>query len=1027
MDKLACYCSVLFALILESCLPCVHADEVQFNRDIRPILSDNCFACHGPDASGRKADLRLDERSSAIDSGAIVVTESAASELLKRVLSSDPDSIMPPPTTGKKLTSKQIQLLRQWIDQGAEYQSHWSFIPVPKSIALPESSPFASWAKQDLDRFVAASWIPRGLTPAPEASRAQWLRRVSFDLTGLPPSIDELRAFEQDTAPEAYERVVDRLLDSDAYGERMASMWLDVARYADTFGYQSDVGMEMWPWRDWVIRAFNQNLSYRDFVRWQTAGDLIPNANLDSRIATGFNRLHRQTNEGGSVVEEFRIANIADRTTTNGTAFLGLTLECARCHDHKYDPILQKEFYRLSAYFADIDELGVYSHFTHSAPTPALLLYSGEQESQHRDATAAVEKANSSWAAALSKAMERTLPPADITNALPPPPEPDFQSALEGDVPGVVGKATRCDGDEEIKLKDVPDFGRADPFTISIWVKPAHMQSRMILLHQSVAAEDSAFRGIQWTIDDGHPEFSMIHFWPGNAVRVESTATIPTDEWSLLTVTHDGSGTANGLSLFINGKRTPHHVERDQLTRDVKHRSEWGDSSAGKVKMAIGARFRDIGLRDGCVDELRVFSRWLSAVEVASLFASVRGGDWQPNLSKQDWQKHYAYQDEKVAECREALISARRNENEIVTKVREIMTMKPAVIPRQTFVLQRGEYHAPSEQVDAGTPALFAASAKNTDRAAFAEWLTSDENPLVSRVMVNRLWHMFFGRGIVASLEDFGSQGTPPSHPALLDHLARTFMDDGWDMKRFCRRLVLSSTYRQSSTPAAIKFFEVDPDNVWLARGPKHRLSAEQVRDAALAASGLLVRQVGGPSVMPYQPAGLWEEAGTGKSYKQATGDGLYRRSLYTFWKRTAPPPSMLSFDATSRETCTAKRELTTTPLQALVLLNDPQYVEAARVLAEQLVKKFSDNADARLVEACERLITRRPTDAELAIQRELYHTQLRRFQEQADAAEAFLKIGERKPDASLPADQVAATAVVVNMLLSYDETMMKR
>ncbi|MEQ1827476.1 MAG: DUF1553 domain-containing protein [Pirellula sp.] len=1020
----------------------VQADEVSFNRDIRPILSDNCFACHGPDKHGRKADLRLDDRQTAIDTGAIQPGKHDASSLVERILSPEEDTVMPPASSGKKLTNQQKELLKRWIDQGAAYEIHWSFIPVPEVVNAPTANELSDWATSELDRFVAAKLIDKGLRPAPQTSKAQWLRRVTLDLTGLPPTLEELNSFEQDTAPESDQRVVDRLLKSEAYGERMASMWLDVARYADTFGYQSDVPMEVWPWRDWVIKAFNENLPYDQFVTWQTAGDLLPNATMDQKLATAFNRLHRQTNEGGSVVEEFRIANIADRTTTNGTAFLGLTMECSRCHDHKYDPIRQNDFYRLSAYFSNIDELGVYAHFTMAAPTPALLLYREDQEAKHSAALADVAQAESKWRTAVDSAtkrfsqerqsqerqsQERQSQKSSSSWPIPAPPSPDFHLSLDGDRPGVVGNCTYCDGDEEIKVKDAPDFGRSAPFSIGIWVKPALAQPRMMVLHQSVAAEDSAFRGLQLTLDDGHPEFSLIHFWPGNAVRVEAIPKIPVGEWTHLAITHDGSGLSEGLRLFINGKRIAQNVERDQLTRDFKHRKEWRDSNAGTVRFAIGARFRDIGFRDGLVDDLQIFKRELTTADVAAMFAAANTSSDRFESTEPMRIEHLVANDEEVRKAAVELMEARRNENEVVTGVREIMTMRTAVLPRESHILLRGEYHALGERVDAGTPGLFSESAQGQDRLALANWLVSPKNPLVSRVIVNRFWHLFFGRGIVASLEDFGSQGVPPSHPELLDYLARTLMNDGWDLKQLCRRIVLSATYRQSSKPIELNLLESDPANVWLARGPKHRLSAEQVRDVALAASGLLVRKLGGPSVMPYQPSGLWEEAGTGKSYQQATGEGLYRRSLYTFWKRTSPPPSMLNFDATSRETCTPKRELTTTPLQALVLLNDPQYVEASRVLAEQLVKNNQVDTGARWVEAYRRLVTRSPSALETSIMETLYQRQFEYFNADPVRAVEFLKVGERKADESLPANQLAATAVVVEMLLSYDETMMKR
>lgn len=1027
--------------------------KLEFNRDIRPILSEYCFACHGPDKNARQAELRLDVRDEAVLSEAITPGEHASSGIIHRIVSSNPDEVMPPPKTGKQLTGEQLAKLKQWIDDGAIYQSHWSLNPVPETIHVPvddfsnESLASASqsekpndasrnagtrtsWARNSIDHFVAASLKANGISPAPEVERTYWLRRVSFDLTGLPPSLAELDAFLSDTGDDAYERVVDRLLQSNAYGERMANMWLDVARYADTFGYQADVDMHMWPWRDWVIRAFNDNLPYDQFVTWQTAGDLLPNATQDQRLATAFNRLHRQTNEGGSIEEEFRQVYIADRTVTNGTAFLGLTLECSRCHDHKYDPITQKDFYQLASCFANIDEHGLYAHFTAAVPTPAMLLYSGDQQQQHEALLAEIDRLEKNAALAREAAQlrfGRDNPALDSATLLP---KPDLSFPLEGSETGVVNMATKFNGDDSVPLPGALQYGRNTPVTYSIWLKPAVHQPRMIVMHQSVAAEDSAFRGTQLTLDNGYPEFSLIHFWPGNALRVQSTVALPLNQWSHVAITYDGSSRANGVRIYIDGVAMETEVERDQLTRDILHRAQWGDSNGGSVGLSLGARFRDVGFRDGCIDDVTLYHRQLSSPEILSIYCAAKGTELQINESHR--LDHYLVnQDAEYKTALEQLLVARSSENEFSAKIRQIMTMQSAIKPRTTHVLTRGAYDAPGEPVEPGIPGVLRAINPQwqevNDRLALARWMTDSSNPLVSRVAVNRFWHLLFGRGIVASLEDFGSQGQPPTHPELLDWLARDFMNNGWDVKRFCKQVVLSSTYRQSSVPRDFELLQSDPENRLLARGPKHRLSAEQIRDAVLFASELLVKTIGGPSVMPYQPAGLWEEAGTGKSYHQAKGDGLYRRSLYSFWRRTAPPPSMLTFDATSRETCTARRELTATPLQALVLLNDPQYVEASRVLAEKLIMNHGDNRTMRWKEAFRRLISREPSEAEIAISDQLYDEQRKYFESTTNAASEFLGVGDRPRSESLDVTDLAATAVVVATLVSYDEAVTKR
>ena len=1069
-------------------------DAINFNRDIRPILSDRCFACHGPDKNARKADLRLDQRQVAVDVGAIAPGDVSKSKLVERIFSTDPDVMMPPPKHNKPLTASQTELLKRWIAAGAEYQPHWAFIPVPKQVAVPLPSDAAHWIRHPIDAFVLDRLRQLKLEPAAETSREKWLRRASFDLTGLPPSLAELDTFLADQSPQAFESAADRLLKSPAFGERMANEWLDVARYADTFGYQADRDTHLWPWREWVIRAFNDNLPYDQFITWQTAGDLLPQPTRDQQLATAFNRLHRQTNEGGSIEAEFRIAYIADRVVTNGTAFLGLTFECARCHDHKYDPITQRDFYQLAAFFSNIDEHGLYSHFTETAPTPALLLYDGDQEPRHRELLDKIRvretelnqirdaaktrftnhPASKPEYSLLSQQYGVLSLPADGAepartvvatakflfddvkpnggNTLVPGVARATLAALPADATKpdaeakpsapVKSQAMQFNGDDSFACKGSGQFGRVSPFTFALWVRPAEHKPREVVLHQCVAAEDSAFRGLSLVLDNGLPFVSLIHFWPGNAIQVAGKQTIPIGEWTQITITYDGSSHALGLHVYLNGVATELNVVRDKLTRDIKHRAEWGDSNSGGVELSLGARFRDVGFKDGAVDELLVFNQELTPLEVAALNAqysapknrnaanAVKAAmpNSAPNQSAR-FEHYLRRHDAPYQTALKELQTLRHDENELVTKVRQIMTMRELDQPRPTFVLKRGAYDAPAEQVTADTPAgilLFPANLPR-NRLGLARWMTADQNPVVSRVAVNRFWSFFFGRGLVASVEDFGAQGQSPSHPELLDWLARDFLDHGWNVKALCKQIVLSSTYCQSTTPRDPKLLAEDPDSRWLARGPRYRLSAEQVRDNALAVSGLLVPKLGGPSVMPYQPAGLWEEAGTGKSYNQAKGEGLYRRSLYTFWRRTSPPPTMVTFDATSRETCTARRERTATPLQALVLLNDPQFIEAARVLAEKLIQQHPGSVEARIQTAFRLLTSRAPTERETAILLRLYKDQQSRFTTTPANATALLTVGDSPRNDKLnPADH-AATTVVIQTLMSFDECVTKR
>ena len=1018
-------------------VPAAAAEPIDFKRDIRPILSDKCFACHGPDAEHREADLRLDERESAVASS-IVPGKAGESELIARITTDDPDLIMPPHDTGKKLSAKEIRLLKQWIDSGAEYEPHWAFVAVPEKVPVPEVADSGRWVRYGLDAFVLRRLQAEKITPTDEATREQWLRRVTFDLTGLPPTLEEIDAFVADTSDQAYAKVVDRLLESPECAERFAADWLDAARYADTFGYQADRNMHVWPWRDWVIRSFQQNRSYKDFLVWQIAGDMLPNATTEQRLATTFNRLHRQTNEGGSIEAEFRAEYVADRVRTMGNAMLGLSLECSRCHDHKYDPITMQNYYGLQSIFNNIDEHGLYSHFTEAVPTPTLLLYEGDQQQRHQELLTAIRQ-KSDDLAALSKSLiaprskrnagAETSEPVTLPNAALA--ENFDQSKAGGDqqlVPGVSGaetdKAIRFGGDDAFVPKDAPQLSRTSPFTLSVKVRPEEHSPRMVVVHQSRASEDSAFRGFSLLLDKGHPTASLIHFWPGNAIRIRATQPVPLSEWSTLTVSFDGSSQASGLRLFLNGRQVETETIRDRLSRDITHRKEWGDYDVGNARLALGARFRDVGFRNGAVDDLQIFTERLSAAQIAKA-----AGVAVPNDEAVHAEHRLLTQNDEYQAALHELRKLREAENELVGQVRQIMAMEEMPERRPTFVLARGAYDAPTDPVRPGGPeSIFAWPEEYPrNRLGFARWLVDERNPLTSRVAVNRFWRIFFGRGLVATTEDFGSQGDVPTHPELLDWLARRFMDSDWDVRDLCRTIVLSATYRQSSTPADEQTWAADPQNLLLARGPRHRLSAEQVRDNALAVSGLLVRTVGGPSVYPYQPAGLWSESGTGKRYSQSKGEGLYRRSLYTFWRRTAPPPSMTTFDAPSREFCLTRRERTATPMQALTLLNDPQFVEAARVLSASLMGRHPEDKTAQVSDAFRLLTSRRPTDREVEVLLELLASQREHFAGQVDKAREYVTTGESKPAEGLETADHAALTAVVQALMNFDECVTKR
>lgn len=1005
---------------------------VSFNRDVRPILSENCFACHGPDANAREAGLRLDTREGAVSRGAIVPGAPDESELVARITASDPLDVMPPPGSNLHLDASEIATLRQWIAEGAEYEAHWAFV-------APEAAP-PPGAGHPIDAFLEARFVAEGVVPAGAADRETQLRRVTLDLTGLPPELDAIDAFLEDTGEGAWERAVDRLLASPAYGEHMAVDWLDLARYADTHGYQEDRENHMWPWRDWVIRAYNDNMPYDQFIIEQLAGDLLPSPTQDQRLATAFNRLHRQTSEGGSVLEEFRMEYVADRVNTFGTAFMALTLDCARCHDHKYDPISIENYYEFSAFFDNIAESGMYSHFTESTPTPAMFLYAdGEAEthaalkariaaleSAERGRRAAARERFAAWRSS-GGAIEGAITPSahlpldTFDGGETPVLGADAKASLrEGPEPveGVRGQALRFSGDNGVQVEGVGDYERTDPFSVSLWLQGPGEAADEVVLHHSRAREDAGSRGWALRLSSGRPVFNLTHFWPGDSLEAASKTAIPAGTWTHLTVTYDGSSRAAGVRIYRNGTPLPLAVAHDTLGRTIRYIDRPGKAPG----LGLGFRFRDVGFRDGLIDEVMLFDRELSPLEALALaegHADVEdAAESAPDLH---FEHYLLREDAAFAEHLAELRAARAAENEFAAGLRSISVMAELPEETPTHVRERGDYAALGERVAASTPEAILAfpEGRPRNRLGLAEWLTDPAHPLTARVAVNRAWLHFFGRGLVETAEDFGNQGSLPDHPELLDWLAVWFRESGWDRKALHRLIVTSSAYRRDSMGGAA-LMEQDPENVLLARGPRKRLRAESIRDQALAASGLLTPEMGGPSVKPYQPEGIWEDA-SNTPYVQDTGDALYRRSLYMFWKRTAPPPSMLTFDAGAREVCTPKRESTATPLQALVLLNDPAYVEAARVMAAGLME--AHGAPSARAEAAFRSLTgRRPDAAEMAILRRAYEEQYRHYAADLESARAFLSVGEAPyPEGQDPA-RVAALAAVIQAILNHHE-----
>jgi hypothetical protein len=1020
---------------------------VDFNRQIKPILSDRCYLCHGPDEGTREADLRFDdeeEASAAIESG-----EPDDSELIARIFSTDDDQ-MPPADSNLSLNEEEKELMKRWIAEGAVWEQHWSFVAPEK--ATPPKVQNKKWPANEIDQFVLHQLEANKLTPADSATREKLVRRVSFDLTGLPPTLDELDAALADKTDGWYEKVVDRLLQSPRYGERMTADWLDVARYSDTYGYQVDRDRFVWPWRDWVVRSFNQNTPYDQFITEQLAGDLLPNPTDDQILATTFNRLHPQKVEGGSVEEEFRVEYVADRSQTVGMAFMGLTVECARCHDHKYDPISQKEYYELFAFFNNIDEAGLYSYFDPEAiPTPSLLLTDDAQKQTRSDLENEVakleakinaryidrliksqinrgrkmdkkldEQAMRKWIGGVVQRRElATLPEATFVA--------DFEKTTNGLNELVEGpqktKALKLTGDDEIKL-ETGAFERHQPFSIATRIKipsDPELLKRSVVFHRSRAWTDSASRGYELLIVNGRLSASLIHFWPGNAISVRTSDTVSRDKWLHVAMTYDGSSKASGIQIFVDGEKVPVEIVRDNLQKSI----------IGKQAdhLILGARFRDIGLKGGQLADFQVFDRQLSNLEIAGLnklremkkTLTLPADSLSANKQRQLFGFYLATQDEEYDQLRTELMQKRKALNEFIDGLDEIMVMQELPEARPAFVLDRGAYDAPSAPVVAATPKVFPPLAEDSpkNRLGLAQWLADPKHPLTARVAVNHYWQLCFGEGLVRTPEDFGSQGQPPTHPELLDWLSVDFQENGWDVKRLLKQIVLSKTYQQS-TEASADLLKLDPDNLLLARAPTHRLPAEMLRDNVLFSSGLLVEKQGGAPVRPYELERSFQPS------TPDTGEGLYRRSLYTYWKRTGPAPVMLTLDAAKRDVCQVKRERTSSPLAALVQLNNPQTVEASRALAAKLISEHGNDAAKLASDLFRTLTSRVPSDKELSIVKTLFDSQLKYFEENEKATESFIGVGESKTESESPAS-LAAWASVANTLFSFDECVMKR
>ena len=1042
--------------------PAADADApLSYNRDIRPILSDKCFACHGPDSAAREADLRLDMPEGTDDyDGAYFAIEPGdpdASELVSRIFSNKSKLVMPPPAFKIELTDEEKALLVRWIEEGAKYEPHWAFVPVAEKIEPPAVKD-EKWARDPIDRFVLVRLEAEGLSPSKEAGPLRWLRRVTYDLTGLPPTPEEIDAFTTDKGGKAYENVVDRLLASPHYGERMAVPWLDMARYADTYGFTVDGYRATWPWRDWVVQAFNDNLSYDQFLTWQVAGDLLPNATREQHLATAFSRLHRMNAEGGAIPEEWRNEGVADRLHTFGTAFMGMTFECARCHDHRYDPIEQAEYYELFAFFNSIDESGTAEYQRSDIIPPPSLLLSTEAQDAELDRLSKVvieaEKSLIAKRAERKQAYDKWLVSGELAATIPDLVGDFSFDALEGNKlanrvegggqgtvgtveslnapsleAGVTGQSLRFDGDNYAFLPGMADIDRWTPFTISLWFKVDELdEGKPRVIAKRTSGTDVGPYGFDLMLDQGRVMARAYRHWPGNAIGVQTGEIVKPGEWMHIVWRYDGSSRAAGLDLEINGESVELEVVRDgPLLKTVGKGRPFG---AGAKELIIGQRFRDRGLAEGNVDEVKLIRRAVSDVEAKHLFDNKALAE---AIAKKDGEALEAYYlsaiDAEVRKSEASLAALRKQHVEYETKIPEIAVMREMPKPRPTHILARGLYDAErtdENRVSRDVPESIMPwnDASPRDRLGLAQWLTHPDHPLTARVAVNRLWQQCFGTGLVGSVDNFGLQGALPTHPELVDYLSRAYVDSGWDTKAMLKRIVLSATYRQDSATTPEQW-KNDPDNALLARGPARRLDAEMIRDTALSASGLLVRKLGGEPAYPYQPGGLWKEVSSA-TYRVGKGESLYRRSLYTVWKRAVPMPNMMAFDTPTREACTAERSPTNTPLQALVLLNDVQYVEAARVLAQRVMKQVEGDAE-RIALGFELLAGRPPTDSEAKRLGELLIAQRELFKEKPEEAKKLLNAGSSKRDDALDPVEHTAVTVVMHAILNLDATIWRR
>jgi hypothetical protein len=1033
------------------------SDTVRFNRDIRPLLAENCYACHGPDPGSRKAGLRLDTKEGFFEKTkkrepAVVPGNLDKSELWQRVITTDEDDMMPPPDSHKVLKPAQKELLKKWILAGAPWEGHWAYIK-PERPAIPNVKSSGFPIRNPIDAFVLAKLQAKGLKPAREADKRTLARRLALDLTGLPPTPELVAEFSRDLSPDAYAKLVKLLMSRPQWGEHRARYWLDAARYADTHGLHFDNYREMWPYRDWVIKAFNRNMQFDQFTLEQLAGDLLEAADEEQLIATGFHRCNMTTNEGGTIDEE-NLANYAnDRVSTTGWVWLGSTLNCAACHDHKFDPFTTRDFYAMEAFFRNTTQPAKDGNIKDSNPsilvpqTPEdaarwsalpkeLETAAGKVEARRKAARPAFD----TWLAD-AKADEFTKDiPADKLIAHYPLNDRNTNevvAAVGQNIPlsgelefqdGKLGPALVLKKGTTLDLGDVGDFESTNAFSFGAWVRVSNASGNSGVITRMDVENDH--RG--WDLLQSEKKFAVhiVSKWPDNAIKVSTKEdVIKAKTFQHIFITYDGTGKAKGVRIFVDGVEAALTVDKNKLK----------DSIRTTASLRVGQRSKGAEFERGRVQDLRVYSRRLSSKEVSALAKVVpiqealtlAADKRTPEQNDAIYDHWLTTRDDGYLQLAKAHAALKSEQDAIRDRnpVTHIQREKANSIP-MAAILFRGQYDKPKDKVIAATPAMLHAmpAGAPTNRLGLARWVNAPENPLTARVTVNRFWQEVFGVGLVKSADDFGTTSEPPANQELLDWLAVEFIESGWNVKHIFELMVLSSTYRQSAEVTPEKL-QKDPQNRYCSRGPRFRMDAEMVRDYALAASGLLADKVGGPSVKPYQPDGVWEavampESNTGK-YKRDSGKALYRRSLYTFWKRAAPPALMDIFNAPSREVCAVRRERTNTPLQALATLNDPQFLEAARHLAQTALTSTRNEDDA-VDEMALKLLARPLSSKEKSVVATTLKKMRAFYDAQPEVAKEFLAIGESKPSDAIPAPQLAAMTLVANQLMNLDEVLNK-